>query len=390
MLSIGKCTSVVPRGCVARGMASGNSAARPHVTVDLDSSAADDSPSLSGSRTQFRLVNQPPTMARLAVAPRVPVFVRQGCLVSLYNNNRAEDISLTKEFVDLWANIATYASLKPAQYVRLLSRNHSFNALISTNNALQRGLQTSLYHLNMGGQEDWQVWGRDAIVAFEANTSLSIDSARTLQFKKVQNAEFAVLRGRGNVLLNGVGSIVKVELKHSYDEILLNYRNLLAVSGRSQVDITDAMENRLMSQNKHTYKHVAIPPLRSTNDSQITLRSVLATTTAVAKVAAQWILRAVDVARYGTPTNFVKISGPRTVLIQSFNNAVLDSNASYELEPLLDDAPSRRYVPPSVTNDIRNSNLSIAYVQPSGRVTFEKTLSFEQRDADTDAQDQKL
>lgn len=352
----------------------------PNVTVDLDASAKtdNDTPSLSGSRTQFKLVNSPPTMARLAVAPRVPVFIRQGCLVSLYNNNAAEDISLTKEFVDLWANIASYASLKPAQYVRLLSRNHSFNALISTNNALQRGLQTSLYHLNMSGTEDWQVWGRDSIVAFEANTSLNISSAKSLQFKKVQNADFAVLRGRGNVLLNGVGSIVEVELKHSYDEILINYRNLLAVSGKSQAEITDALENKLLSQNKHTYKHVEIPSLRGSSGQggSVTVSSVLTTATAVAKQGAQWLLRAIDVARYGTPTNFVKISGPRTVLIQSFNNAVLDSNTSYELEPLLDDAPSRKYVPPQVKNDIRNSNLSIAYVQPTGRVTFEKTLSF--------------
>ncbi|CAD1784477.1 similar to Saccharomyces cerevisiae YJR080C AIM24 Protein of unknown function [Maudiozyma barnettii] len=343
--------------------------------------STDDSPSQAGTRTLFKLINNPPTMARLSVAPRVPIFIRQGCLVSLYNNNidgnngSVSDLSLTKQFVNLWSNMIQYSSLKPSQFVKLVSSSHSFNALISTNNALNKNSQTSMYHLNISGEEDWQVWGKDSIVAYEQNTSLELLPARSLQFNKFINQNFTVLRGRGNLLLNGVGSIIKMELKNPYDEVLVNYRNLLAISGKSQVDIRDSMANQLISQNKIQFNYIPIPQIKDEKTKTITTASLTSFAKAIVIRFGQYLRKLYDVSKYGTPTNFIQIKGPRTILIQSFNNAILDNNSSYELEPLLPDQPMKQYIPKEVKDDLTKSNLSFAYVEPNGRVEFKKTLT---------------
>ncbi|SMN21317.1 similar to Saccharomyces cerevisiae YJR080C AIM24 Protein of unknown function [Maudiozyma saulgeensis] len=338
--------------------------------------STDDSPSQAGTRTLFKLINNPPTIARLSVAPKIPIFIRQGCLVSLYNNgNNISDVSLTKQFINLWSNMIQYSSLKPSQFVKLVSSMHSFNALISTNNSLNKNLQTSLYHLNLSGEEDWQIWGKDSIVAYEQNTSLDLLPSRSLQFNKFINQNFIVLRGRGNLLLNGIGSIIKLDLKNPYDEILINYKNLLAISGKSQVDIRDSVTNQLMSQNKIKIEYIPIPSFKDEKTNSITIKSVVSLTKALIIRSSQYIRKLYDVTKYGTPTNFIKIKGPRTLLIQSFNNTILDNNSNYELEPLLPDEPMEKYISKEVKDDLANSNLSFAYVEPNGKVEFKKTLT---------------
>lgn len=346
-----------------------------NISVDLNADTDHDTPSKSGSRTQFKLVNNPPTIARLSISPNIPVYIRKGCLVSLYNNNSAQDISLTKEFISLWSNLINYASLKPSQYVKLISKHHSFNALISTNNSLHKNQQTSLFHLNLNGKNDWQIWGKDSIVAFEKNTSLEISNSKTLQFNKFKDTNFTVLKGRGNVLINGIGSILEIGLKNPYDEVLINYRNLLAISGKSQIDIKDSIQNKLLSQNRHTYKKITIPPLKN-SQNEITFSSSISFISSLFTTLVQWVLKSVDLLRFGSPTNFIKINGPRTILVQSFNNTILDNNSIYSLEPLLEDEPKKSYIPENIKNDINKSNLNFAYVEPNGKVEFKKTLKF--------------
>ena len=105
----------------------------------------------------------------------------------------------------------------------------------------------------MDGKTDWNIFGKDAILAFEQNSSLEVSPSKDkLQFNKYQNMNFQVLKGRGNVLLSGRGSILEVNLEHKYDKILVHYNNILAVNGVSQIDIKNSVSNRLLSYSAKT------------------------------------------------------------------------------------------------------------------------------------------
>lgn len=330
-------------------------------------------PSFAGTRSVFKLLNNPPTIAQLSIPPQTPILIRQGCLISLYNNNDSNKISLTKQFINLYNNIKFNHSIQSSRFIQLKS-SHSFNALISTNNSTNKNIQTSLYHLNLSGETDWQIWGKDSIVAMEQNTSLSISNSDSLQFNKYKKSQFNVVKGRGNLILTGQGSIMKLDLKNSYDEILIDYKNLLAINGKSQLDIKENISNQLVSNNKYTTDSTPLPSIRDKQTRQVTPGTVFNYTFALSRKFFKFLQRIYDISKYGTPVNFIQIKGPRTVLIQSYNNAIMDNNTSYQLQPLLDDKPSR--ISQVQERSLENSNLSFAYVEPNGRVQFKKTLKF--------------
>ena len=327
-------------------------------------------PSLAGTRSLFKLLNNPPTIAQLSIPPQTPILIRQGCLISLYSNDSTK-VSLTKQFVNLYNNIRYNHSIQSSRFIQLKSP-HSFNALISTNNSTNKNIQTSLYHLNLSGETDWQIWGKDSIVAMEQNTSLSITNSDSLQFNKYQKSQFNVVKGRGNLILNGQGSIMEMVLKNSYDEILIDYKNLLAINGKSQIDIKESISNQLVSNNKYTSVSSSLPSIKDTQTSQVTFGSVFKYTVALTKKFVDLLKRGYDISKYGTPVNFIQIKGPRTVLIQSYNNSILDNNMTYQLQPLLEDKPKQ--ISKIQERNLENSNLSFAYVEPNGRVEFKKTL----------------
>ena len=178
----------------------------------------------------------------------------------MYSNNYTDDpdinndnISLTTTFVNFWSTLYNHHAIPTASYHRLVVNNYPINALVSSNDTLNRGFQSTLYHLQMDGKTDWNIFGKDAILAFEQNSSLEVSPSKDkLQFNKYQNMNFQVLKGRGNVLLSGRGSILEVNLEHKYDKILVHYNNILAVNGVSQIDIKNSVSNRLLSYSAKT------------------------------------------------------------------------------------------------------------------------------------------
>lgn len=327
----------------------------------------------SGSEVIFKLVNNPPTVASISIAPHVPIYIRKGCLISVYNADHNK-ISLTQEFVNLWSNIVNYASLKPSAFHKLVSEDKSFNALISTNNS-SANKQTTLFQLNLDGTADWNVWGKDSITAYESNTSLNINPSSMFKFAKFNKVKFNVIKGRGNVLLNAIGSVIKIDLKEDYDNILIDYKNLLAVSGKSQLEIHDSISNDVLHVGKEYLFRPALLPTIKNKDNKISIRLSLEYAWISIKNLKNWLYSKYSVAKYGRPVNFVKIKGPRTVLIQSFNNSFIDTTSEYLLEePKLIEDPLPQAPRKSIEEG--KNNLWYAKVSPEGRVQFRKTSNF--------------
>ncbi|CCF59138.1 hypothetical protein KAFR_0G01050 [Kazachstania africana CBS 2517] len=312
------------------------------------------STSNSGSQVSFKLVNNPPTIASLSISPHIPVYIRKGCLVSIFNNNDYSNLFIRNEFTNFWSNAL---NLSFNQYHKLYSNHNSFNCLVSTNTKINKNRQSTLYHLNLDGTMDWNVTGRDSILAFEKNTSLDIVPSSSLKFQnKLSN--FNLLKGKGNLIINGIGSIIKIDLKSPNDEILLNTKNLLAISGKSQLDINKSIAEIKLSHG--IVQNYRAQTLSAKKDYQFykTLGHNIY----------HWLLLKFRLLKYGSPLKFVKITGPRNILIQSFNNTVIDPSIDYTLPPLPPDSSEASVG--SKINDVK-SDVKFANVYKDGRIKFE-------------------
>ena len=318
----------------------------------------------------------------------------------MYNNNYTDDpdisndnISLTTTFVNFWSTLYNHHAIPKSSYHRLIVNNYPVNVLVSSNDTLNKGFQSTLYHLQMDGKTDWNIFGKDAILAFEQNSSLEVSPSKDkLQFNKYKNMNFQVLKGRGNVLLSGKGSILEVNLEHKYDKILVNYNNILAVNGVSQIDIKNSVSNRLLS---YSAKTASSWRGSRTSPSSSSSSSILPGKTNIFHYPVLWIQTIVHsltkmlrFVRYGRPTPFITISGPRKVLIQGNCGGFDGSSTEYNLEEtLLDDdfvetaeSAKRRKLEGTSAGDyaerLEKSNLSYAIVHKNGKIEFKKTLSF--------------
>ena len=110
------------------------------------------------SNVKFKLLNNPPTIARISLSSSIPIYIRKNCLISMYSNNYTDDpdinndnISLTTTFVNFWSTLYNHHAIPTASYHRLVVNNYPINALVSSNDTLNRGFQSTLYHLQMDG-----------------------------------------------------------------------------------------------------------------------------------------------------------------------------------------------------------------------------------------------
>ncbi|CCK69905.1 Aim24p KNAG_0D01530 [Huiozyma naganishii CBS 8797] len=340
-----------------------------------------------GVRGAIQLINSPPTMAAVTVTADVPVFVRRGCLVSVHSpgSSAVKQLKLSKEFLDLWSSLIKYASIRGSIYYKLsLPRGSSpCKLLVSTNNCLNKNFQTTLYQLKLDGTKDWNIHGSDSIVAFERNTSLEVKSSvQYLNFRKYKNGNnFTVVKGRGNLLINGVGSIVKVDLKTPQDELLVNYRNLLGISGSTQLDINQSINNRVLTatggDSSGLYKPQQLPNWRNS------LEGVWDYTATLTQNCLSWITYRYRTWRHGYPVNFIAVRGPRSLLLQSFNNTMTGSISDYSIEEqqmILSDEVVALNNENKAEDSTGNPKYWNVYVQQNGRIDFKPTNSFLSRD----------
>ena len=212
--------------------------------------------------TRIKTIGEPVTMASLSIPPKIPIYIRRGCIISIYNNNNPREgenskISMTYERKNVFFNLLNYGSLASSVYHRLQS-DQKFNMLVAPNfnsGILQRFSGNNfktVSSLKLNGSSDWNIWGKDSIVGFEDNASLEVVPNRMLVlslFKRnniAYSKKFKTLKGRGSVLLSGLGSIYAVELKSENDEIIIKSEYLLGVSGCTQLDIKQSVSDEVL------------------------------------------------------------------------------------------------------------------------------------------------
>ncbi|CCE91199.1 Aim24p TDEL_0C03100 [Torulaspora delbrueckii] len=316
--------------------------------------------------TRVRVLGQPPTLASLVVPPSIALYVRKGCLTSLHGS---PSINMSYEWIGFWSNLLRYGTLKPAIYHKLISTT-KFDALVAPNFLSNRlgprlGLSSSPFRtlclLNLDGTSDWNVWGKNSIVAFEGNTSLELRPPRLNLFRNpLFSSKYLVLKGRGNVLLSGSGSVYTIQLKDASDEIILRSEHLLALNGSTQLDINESITEQSLIPQEEVKK--VVEPFREFDIKmffQIS-RDLIATLWNRSKSIYSYLKNG--------PTKFLKIKGPRTLLVQSSFNVYLPAsnvNPGVTTAAKLTTQPSKDY-------------LNYVSVSNNGQVDFQSTADFQQ------------
>ena len=288
----------------------------------------------------FKLLNKSSTLAQITLVNKdVPVMVRKDSLLAIHTDTTDDNcLTISKEHVNPIWNILKFKSLKSSNFNRIqLTKDYitsikqldefdncktPIQLLVSSNKQ-----NNSMYHLTLDGAYDWNVWGSQSILAFEQNTSLEVIPSNRILFDKLSNMpDFNILKGRGNVLINGQGTIIKVDLKNPYDKMIVNYKNLLAISGKSQIDINNSINNRLLntSDNFKTLNWQILPTFKWGNYLKYFFISYKNVFNGISYYYNNW--------KYGYPSNFLEINGPRTVLLQSFDTFKNDALVNYRLD----------------------------------------------------------
>lgn len=250
--------------------------------------------------------------------------------------------------------------------------------------------------MNLTGTKDWNVFGKDSIIAFEQNSSLEIKSPilptpRTLASGSLKSRlppKFQILNGRGNVLVCGGGSVYSMELIDENDKILVNSRNILAINGQSQLDIANSVERQELHVEAANIEDSGkrVPKL-ITNP---TLQSAYGHTTRFFKRLGSWFRNQYEKRYiYGIDSYFMKVKGPRTILIQTHEMTTSKDNILSKItskghvkrntEDDVNDTLEER-----VANDVNSKiielanrpSLFIATVSKNGKIDFQSTSKF--------------
>lgn len=331
------------------------------------------------STTTFQVLGQPATMASLIVPPSIPLYVRRGCLVSLHG---AEKLSMNYEWVHFWSNLLRYRSIKPSIYHKLVSTS-KFNALVAPNFLSNRigpwlGLSSSPFRtfclLNLNGSADWNVWGQDSVVAYENNSSLSVQPPNPFFIRRRRQAfssKYQTVQGRGNVLLSGSGSVYTVDLKNPKDEIIIRSEHLLAVSGANRREIANAVTEQKLSPPPEMTRKVPSEAGRFFESiREYDGRLFRDSTKALGIKFWNWTRR-IYARLINGPTKYLKICGPRTLLIQSSYNVYLPAS------PIARNYVEQQLIKPSsLTQSPTKNYFNYASVSKNGNVEFESTPDF--------------
>lgn len=340
--------------------------------------SGDDNEPLLSSR--FQVLGQPPTMASLVVPSSVALYVRRGCLVSLHGS---PSIAMSYEWVGSWLNLLRYGTLKPSIYHRLISTT-KFDALVAPNFVSNRlgpwlGLSSSPFRtlclLNLDGTVDWNIWGKDSIVAYEGNTSLELKQPNftiSRRNKPVYSSNYQILQGRGNVLLSGSGSVYTIELKDAKDEIIIRSEHLLAVSGSTQLNIKESISKQTLTPPKNGETLKKKKETKPEEIRDFDSRMFFEISRDIIISAWNWAKHTYATAING-PTKFLKIKGPRTLLVQSSYNVYLPAT------PLRKSNADRvGSTPMALTQQQSRDYLSYASVSKGGEVEFQSTPDFQE------------
>ncbi|ONH68553.1 Altered inheritance of mitochondria protein 24, mitochondrial [Cyberlindnera fabianii] len=270
----------------------------------------------------YTTLGQPPSLLQISLTPSLPTLIQRKALIALAP---IKDVYSTPYWLSPLKRIVL--GLHTWRFQQLESTVPA-SALVKAHNG------KALYVLSMDGKEDFAVFPKNAVLSF-AGPALRVDTHRVpLKVTKTvegnwistknetkdtglaRNVGYSLLQGRGDAVLQGVGEVYKLVLG-AEEEIVVKRDSLLGVSITGELDCIEKWETKRNTATTATATpavELVEPVTEITTVSQwdkfkTTVSSVINTTRAFTTRA--WALFKTS------SSGYLKITGPRTVLLQS-------------------------------------------------------------------------
>ena len=229
----------------------------------------------------FNALGQPPTLLEVNAPPSFPVVLQSSKLISLSN------IATTR--------LTPYISLKNL----VLWKPWRFLTLESTTPVSLLVTGQSLSVLTLDGSTDYVLFPRDSLLAY-AGAALRLGAVRRV--KGLPGFEYTLLQGRGEAVVQADGEVHKLVLD-SEDEVIVSKKALVAMNVQGEVDCIEPW-----TLTKTQVEQSQSQDVVKTNDWKHYLQQALNTLNHIKRS----LLNVVSGAN-----EYVKVKGPRTVLIQA-------------------------------------------------------------------------
>lgn len=324
---------------------------------------------------QLTTLGTPPNVLLVSVPPSVPIHLKKGSLLSLYNCRDIEtELKITHGLFKPWKSLQ-YFQWPFNIYSKLISTT-PFSVLISSDAKLK-----SFATVTLDGSTDWAVLKPKAVGAYIGNTlsvslhrlpgTISKKLALVLPDYTIKSKTgfspwrgYTFLTGRGHVGLVGEGSVYNINLEAG-EKILIHQKNLLAITVNGPADL----QNCIVKHSKPKEQHLTeVKPIETSP-----------------KKVVPWYSKTLEVLKSlfrKTPKvedflvgkeEFVTVVGPRNILLQSSYGTLLSTavdttnKLKIPVNKLIQDTKK-------TTKDV----LSYVSISPTKGAVFENTPDFKE------------
>ncbi|ABN68423.1 predicted protein [Scheffersomyces stipitis CBS 6054] len=350
---------------------------------------------------EFKALGTPQSVLSINCPPSVPVYLRRGSLLSIYGLNDSSSIKNVRSSINFINPIRRLLfGINTSSYQRLESTT-PFSLLISATyrkfSIFKKSDNKSFVTISLDGSTDWSILYRDALQVYTGNSltvsqyrvprtisrklsrTLNIPSNTTTGLFKWNKSGFIFLSGRGQVGLVGNGAIYNINLDDK-EELLINRDNLLGLTVNGPFDLQNCVveHNFTTHEKRSESSSVVQKPLGISVilKQQTTVRHKFKQIWSLFQYHLEASFSFLRGSRNKTNNflvgnqNFVKIIGPRNLLLQS------SSETSHIETP----TPKRKngVEVANVTGPKQTSAdyLSYVTVTPGQGVKFESTPDF--------------
>lgn len=300
--------------------------AHPGALSRVPSAAAVDLPAPTpGDQVRLQALGSPPSVASVAVPPSLPVFVRRGSVLAVLGRI---DRIVSAFVAPMWLRRLTLGNIV-LRYQRLVA-TEPFAVLASASapslwpQLVRRATPRSFASLTLDGTADWAVLKRDALQVYAGPAlTLSVHAApqrisrrlaqslNTLRIPTgLRRTGYTFVSGRGVVALAGHGLVYAARVAAD-EQLTVARSSIVAISVNGPHDLHNCVAQMPQTQASAAGSAGSATSAAGSNSRKWT---DLKWKDVVPWVRGVW-LKLVLAPRWGL--GFVRVLGPRTVLLQS-------------------------------------------------------------------------
>lgn len=201
-------------------------------------------------------IGSPQSVLSVNSPPSVPLFLRRKSLLSIFGTNSL-NVRLTLELIFPFRRLifGNFTSI----YQKLQSTT-PFSVLVSASSSNK--FNKTFANLVLDGQNDWAILNKNSLQAYTGNSlNISLHLSPKDSLRKWNLLGYTLLSGRGQAALVGNGTLYNINVPEG-EHLLINRKNLLAITVNGPNDLQNCIS-------RHTFPETSIPVENQASDANI-------------------------------------------------------------------------------------------------------------------------